>query len=78
MWFADAMPAAHLDRRRPRGRFVQDPDDLLFAEALPLRGESSCPHGYQENSPPAWTDSRGEAQKRWVDGVLARKKGLGL
>jgi hypothetical protein len=58
---ADAVPAAHLHRGCPRRGLVQDPDDLLFAEALPLHGESSCHLGYQENSPPAWTDSRGEA-----------------
>jgi hypothetical protein len=30
-------------------------------EAIPLHGESSCHHSYQENSPPAWIDSRREA-----------------
>jgi transposase InsO family protein len=57
---------AHLDRRRTCRGLVQNPDDLLFAEALPLHGEPSCRHRYQENSHSAWTDSRGEAQnQRW-------------
>jgi hypothetical protein len=39
------MPAAHLDRRRTCRGLAQNPDDLLFAEALPLHGEPSCHHG---------------------------------
>jgi hypothetical protein len=34
----------------------------FFGEALPLHGESRGYHGYQENLPPAWIDSRGKGQ----------------
>jgi hypothetical protein len=51
------------------GRSTQHLDDLLFAKALPLHGESSC-HHYQENSPSAWTDSRGTRSTGNGDGDL--------
>ncbi|MEM7643110.1 MAG: hypothetical protein AAF366_11340, partial [Pseudomonadota bacterium] len=42
--------------------FLQDADDLLFCETLPLHGSSSFSHSKVENSSSQWPGYRGEGQ----------------